>query len=120
MSLYEFPATLNNGKEKKLSSGWETLEGILWSPAGDEIWFTSASGSSATNPSAATLSGKVRTITTKGDTIEGTLKAKVRYPAHEKNAPSTKLFTTQVPTFWNGSLDRLEARLKQGKGSKKT
>jgi Tol biopolymer transport system component len=52
-----------NGKEKKLSSGWETLEGILWSPAGDEIWFTSASGSSAANPSAATLSGKVRTIT---------------------------------------------------------
>ncbi len=52
-----------NGKEKKLSSGWETLEGILWSPAGDEIWFTSASGSSATNPSAVTLSGKVRTIT---------------------------------------------------------
>ncbi len=47
-------------------------------------------------------SGKVQTITTKGDTIEGTLKAKVRYPAHEKDAPSTKLFTTQVPAFWNG------------------
>jgi eukaryotic-like serine/threonine-protein kinase len=52
-----------NGKEKKLSSGWETLEGILWSPASDEIWFTSAKGSSATNPSAVTLSGKMRTIT---------------------------------------------------------
>jgi Tol biopolymer transport system component len=52
-----------NGKEKKLSSGWETLEGILWSPAGDEIWFTSANSGSASNPSAVTLSGKVRTIT---------------------------------------------------------
>ncbi len=52
-----------NGKEKKLSSGWETLEGILWSPAADEIWFTSAVGGSATNPSAVTLSGKQRTIT---------------------------------------------------------
>ena len=52
-----------NGKEKRLSSGWETLEGILWSPAGDEIWFTSAIGGSAANPSAVTLAGKLRTIT---------------------------------------------------------
>ncbi len=52
-----------NGKERKLSSGWETIEGILWSPGGDEIWFTSASNSSATNPNAVTLSGKQRAIT---------------------------------------------------------
>lgn len=50
-------------KEKKLSSGWTSLEGILWSPAGDEIWFTSTSSGSAVNPRAVTLSGKVRTIT---------------------------------------------------------
>ncbi len=56
-------------------------------------------------------SGKVKTITTKGDTVEGTLKAKVHYPAHEKDAPNTKLFTTQVPTFWNGS--QLTALLKE-------
>ena len=56
-------ASDGKGTEKKLSSGWETIEGVLWSPAGDEIWFTSASGSSATNPSAVTLSGKMRTIT---------------------------------------------------------
>jgi Tol biopolymer transport system component len=56
-------ASDGTGVEKKLSSGWETLEGVLWSPAGDEIWFTSASGSSASNPCAVTLSGKVRTIT---------------------------------------------------------
>jgi hypothetical protein len=52
----------NNDKEKILSSGWSTLQGVLWSPAGDEIWFTAASGS-AGNPRAVTLSGKVRTIT---------------------------------------------------------
>jgi eukaryotic-like serine/threonine-protein kinase len=56
-------ASDGNGTEKKLSSGWETIEGVLWSPAGDEIWFASASGSSATNPSGVTLSGKARTIT---------------------------------------------------------
>jgi Tol biopolymer transport system component len=51
-----------NGKEKKLSSGWTSLEGVLWSPAGDEIWFTSSGSGSAENPRAVTLSGKLRTI----------------------------------------------------------
>src|SRR6202158_5004643 len=50
-------------KEKKLSSGWTSLEGILWSPAGDEIWFTSTSTGSADNPRAVTLTGKLRNIT---------------------------------------------------------
>jgi eukaryotic-like serine/threonine-protein kinase len=51
------------GAEKKLSSGWTSLEGILWSPAGDEIWFTSTNTGSASNPRAVTLAGKLRTIT---------------------------------------------------------
>ena len=51
------------GKEKILSSGWTALQGILWSPTGNEIWFTSTRGGTATNPRAVTLSGKVRTIT---------------------------------------------------------
>ncbi len=38
------------GKEKKLASGWESVEGILWSPSGDEIWFTSSANTSALNP----------------------------------------------------------------------
>jgi Tol biopolymer transport system component len=53
----------DNDKEKLLSSGWKTLQGVIWSPAGDEIWFTSANNGNAGNPRAATLSGKVRTIT---------------------------------------------------------
>ena len=51
------------GAEKKLSSGWTSLEGILWSPAGDEIWFTSTNTGSASNPRAVTLAGRLRTIT---------------------------------------------------------
>jgi Tol biopolymer transport system component len=52
----------DNNKDKKLSSGWESLEGIIWSPSGDEIWFASSPSGSAENPRAVTLSGKVRTI----------------------------------------------------------
>jgi eukaryotic-like serine/threonine-protein kinase len=51
------------GEEKKLSSGWSSLEGILWSQAGDEIWFTSSDTGSALNPRAVTPSGKMRSLT---------------------------------------------------------
>ncbi len=50
-------------QERKLSSGWTSLQGILWSPGGDEIWFTSTNTGSAANPRGVTLSGKLRTIT---------------------------------------------------------
>jgi cell division protease FtsH len=56
-------------------------------------------------------SGQVKSISSKGDTIEGTLKAKVRYPAHDKKATPTTLFATQVPSFWNGA--QLSALLKE-------
>jgi Tol biopolymer transport system component len=49
-------------KEKKLSSGWESIEGIEWSPAGDEVWFASTNTGSADNLRGATLSGNVRRI----------------------------------------------------------
>ncbi len=51
------------GTEKKLSTGWSSLEGIVWSPTGDEVWFTSTNEGSAQNPRAVTLDGKLRTIT---------------------------------------------------------
>jgi cell division protease FtsH len=47
--------------------------------------------------------GQVKSISSKGDTVEGNFKAKLRYPASNKKATPTKLFATQVPTFWNGS-----------------
>jgi Tol biopolymer transport system component len=49
-------------QEKKLSSGWTSLQGILWAPAGDEIWFTCTNIGEASNPRGVTLSGKLRTI----------------------------------------------------------
>jgi Tol biopolymer transport system component len=52
-----------NAKEKILSPGWESIQGVLWSPAADEIWFTASNSGSALNPMAVTLSGKLRSIT---------------------------------------------------------
>ncbi|HZW80762.1 MAG TPA: WD40 repeat domain-containing serine/threonine protein kinase [Candidatus Deferrimicrobiaceae bacterium] len=56
-------ASDGTGKEKKLSSGWESLQGILWSPAGDEVWFASTNSGSGDNPRGVSLSGKLRNIT---------------------------------------------------------
>jgi cell division protease FtsH len=47
--------------------------------------------------------GTVGSIASKGDTIQGKFKTKQRYPASDKKATPTKLFATQVPSFWNGS-----------------
>jgi cell division protease FtsH len=59
--------------------------------------------------------GTVSSIASKGDTIQGKFKAKLRYPSTDKKATPTKLFATQVPSFWNGS--QLSALL-QEKGVK--
>jgi len=50
------------GKEKKISSGWSSLEGILWGPGGDELWFSASNSGSSDNLRGVTLSGKMRTI----------------------------------------------------------
>ena len=52
-----------DGHEKKLSTGWSSEEGILWSPTGDEIWFTASNSGGAENLRGVTLAGKLRTIT---------------------------------------------------------
>ena len=57
----------------------------------------------------------VYAISSKGDTIQGELKSKQRYPSTDTKATPTKLFATQVPSFWNGS--QLSALL-QEKGVK--
>jgi cell division protease FtsH len=45
--------------------------------------------------------GKVKSISSKGDTIDGTFTAKIRYPPNDSKATPTTLFKTQVPSFWN-------------------
>jgi eukaryotic-like serine/threonine-protein kinase len=52
-----------DGQEKKLSSGWTSVQGILWSPTGHEIWFTASNSGSAENLRGVTLAGELRTIT---------------------------------------------------------
>jgi cell division protease FtsH len=45
--------------------------------------------------------GHVKSITSKGDTIQGTFTVKLKYPLSSKTATPTTLFSTEVPTFWN-------------------
>ncbi|HTJ88023.1 MAG TPA: protein kinase, partial [Terriglobales bacterium] len=51
-----------DGHERKLSSGWTSVEGILWSPSGDEVWFSASNSGASDNLRGATLDGRVRTI----------------------------------------------------------
>jgi cell division protease FtsH len=51
----------------------------------------------------AVQTGRVASIASTGDTIEGTFKANVRYPANDSKATATKLFATQIPSFWNNN-----------------
>jgi cell division protease FtsH len=57
--------------------------------------------------------GKVKSISSRGDTIQGTFTVKQQYPPGDAKARSTTLFSTEVPTFWNH--DTLTAML-QSKG----
>jgi cell division protease FtsH len=59
--------------------------------------------------------GQVSSIASKGDTIQGNFKSKLRYPPASKSAKLTRHFATQVPSFWNGT--QLSALL-QEKGVK--
>ncbi len=45
--------------------------------------------------------GQVKSIASTGDTISGTFKTKLRYPAEDSKATPTSLFKTQVPAFWD-------------------
>ena len=44
---------------------------------------------------------QVGSISSTGNTIQGTFRVAVRYPAQQSQAPATTLFRTEVPTFWN-------------------
>jgi len=57
----------------------------------------------------AVQAGRVASISSTGDTLQGTFKLAARYPAGDANATATKLFATQVPSFWNN--DELSSML---------
>jgi eukaryotic-like serine/threonine-protein kinase len=50
------------GHEKKLQTGFLSLEGIEWSPNSHEIWYTATRTGSANNLHSVTLEGKDRTV----------------------------------------------------------
>ena len=47
--------------------------------------------------------GQVKSISSKGDSISGTFKTKLRYPPTDTKETATTLFSTQVPSFWNNT-----------------
>jgi cell division protease FtsH len=46
---------------------------------------------------------QVEEISSKGEAVQGKFKVKLRYPENDQKATPTKLFATQVPSFWNGA-----------------
>jgi Tol biopolymer transport system component len=50
------------GHLRTLSTGWESLEGLAWTPSGKEIWFSAAESGEQYCIHAVALSGKQRTI----------------------------------------------------------
>jgi len=50
------------GKKTTLSEGWESAQGLAWSPRGDEVWFTATPSGFGRALYAVTLSGKQRPV----------------------------------------------------------
>ncbi len=50
------------GKKTTLSSGWDSIQGLAWSPSGDEIWFTATRTGGDRSLYAVNLSGTVRIL----------------------------------------------------------
>jgi eukaryotic-like serine/threonine-protein kinase len=51
-----------SGHTSNLSTGWESLEGLTWSPSGKEVWFSAATSGEDYCIRAVTLTGKQRTV----------------------------------------------------------
>ncbi|HXW33901.1 MAG TPA: ATP-dependent metallopeptidase FtsH/Yme1/Tma family protein, partial [Acidimicrobiales bacterium] len=45
--------------------------------------------------------GDVKSISSTGNTIDGSFTHKLRYPSGDRKATPTTLFSTEVPSFWN-------------------
>ncbi len=50
------------GKKTTLSTGWDSIQGLAWSPTGDEIWFTATRTGGDRSLFAVNVSGKVRLL----------------------------------------------------------
>ncbi len=50
------------GRKRTLSRGWSSIEGLAWSPAGDEVWFTATRVGTDTSVYAVDLEGNERQV----------------------------------------------------------
>jgi eukaryotic-like serine/threonine-protein kinase len=50
------------GRKTDLSTGWESLWGLAWSPRGDEVWFTGARSGGSRSLYAVNRSGRLRLL----------------------------------------------------------
>ena len=50
------------GKKTTLSEQWESVQGLTWSPSGDEIWFTSSGAGNSRSLHAVTRRGRTRDV----------------------------------------------------------
>ena len=57
-----WPSSIPMGTRRSFSTGWASVEGIQWSPSGDELWFPASDSGASNQLRAVTLGGKVRTI----------------------------------------------------------
>jgi cell division protease FtsH len=55
--------------------------------------------------------GQVKSISTKGDAVQGTFTTKLSYPPTDTKATPTTRFATEIPSFWNNA--QLSALLKE-------
>ena len=51
-----------SGKKRTVSTGWESEEGLAWSPDGNEVWFTAATAGTERDLFAVTLAGRQRLV----------------------------------------------------------
>jgi serine/threonine protein kinase/Tol biopolymer transport system component len=51
-----------SGKKTTLSDGWDSIQGLAWSPKGDEVWFSATRTGGDRSLYAVNLSGKVRLL----------------------------------------------------------
>jgi len=60
---------LNGNNKKNISEEWESVQGLAWSPRGDEVWFTSAKVGNDRFLNAVTLAGVERLLAREPGTL---------------------------------------------------
>jgi len=79
----------SDGKQKLISAEWEALEGMAWTPGGNEVWYSAARSGSQYCIRASTPGGKERTV------YCGTSGTRL----HDLSADGRALVSSEAPQF---------------------